>query len=156
LRSDFKRDAADPLPLPYLSSDMNKQAGAFDVQLQVLLSTEQSRAKGASPAVLANSNFKEAYWSIAQMITHHTVNGCNLQAGDLLGTGTLSGPEVGQEGSLLELNHGGKTPIDLPWGEQRVFLQDHDEIIMRAQCQKPGYPTISLGQCAGTVLPAKP
>src|SRR5690606_31884754 len=155
-RTEFKRDAADPQPMPYLSSDKNKQAGAFDVQLQVLLTTQQSRASGAEPAVLANSNFKEAYWSIAQMITHHTVNGCNLQAGDLLGTGTLSGPETGQEGSLLELNQGGKKPIDLPWGEQRIFLQDHDEVIIRAQCQKSGYPTISLGQCAGTVLPSKP
>lgn len=154
-RTEFKRAAADPQPMPYLSSDQNKKAGAFDVQLQVLLSTEKSRASGAEPVVLSSSNFKEAYWNIAQMITHHTVNGCNLQAGDLLGTGTLSGPEAGQEGSLLELNGGGKTPIDLPWGEQRVFLQDHDEVIMRAQCQKPGYPTISLGQCAGTVLPAK-
>ncbi len=154
-RAEFKRDAADPQPMPYLSSAENTHAGAFDVQLKVLMTTQQSRTSGAEPAVLANSNFKEAYWSIAQMITHHTVNGCNLQAGDLLGTGTLSGPEVGQEGSLLELNHGGKKPIDLPWGEQRVFLEDHDEIIIQAQCQKPGYPTISLGQCAGTVLPAK-
>ncbi|HEY9278756.1 MAG TPA: fumarylacetoacetase [Eoetvoesiella sp.] len=154
-RTEIRRDAADPQPLPYLSSEQNKKAGAFDVNLEVLLTTQQSRASNAEPALLSRSNFKEAYWSIAQLITHHTVNGCNLQAGDFLGTGTLSGPNIGQEGSLLELNHGGKTPIDLPWGEQRTFLQDHDEVIIRAQCQKPGYPTISFGQCSGTVLPAK-
>lgn len=155
-RTAFLRDANDPQPLPYLSSEANKAAGAFDVGLEVLLTTEQSRAQKAAPVSLSKSNFKEAYWNVAQLIAHHTVNGCNLQAGDLLGTGTLSGPEVGQEGSLLELNHGGKKPISLPWGETRMFLQDNDEIILRAACSKPGYPLISLGECAGTVLPAQP
>lgn len=154
-RTAFVRNANDPQPLPYLTSEANKAAGAFDIGLEVLLSTQQSRAKKLQPASLSSSNFKEAYWSVAQLMTHHTVNGCNLQPGDLLGTGTLSGPDVGQEGSLLELNHGGKKPITLPWGEERLFLQDHDEVILRAKCSKPGYPTISLGECAGTVLPAK-
>ena len=154
-RTEFKRDAADPQPLPYLSSDQTKAAGAFDIGLEVQLTTKQSRSANAQPAVIARSNFKEAYWNIAQLITHHTVNGCNLNAGDLLGTGTLSGPKPEQVGSLMELNNGGKNPINLPWGEQRTFLEDHDEIIIRAQCQKDGYPTISLGQCAGMVLPAK-
>src|SRR5690606_9761344 len=102
-RVAFERDAADPQPLPYLTSPENQASGAFDVQLQVLLSTEKSRAQGAAPALLSSSNFKDAYWNIAQLITHHTVNGCNLQPGDLLGTGTLSGPDKGQEGSLLEI-----------------------------------------------------
>ncbi|MBP6018487.1 MAG: fumarylacetoacetase [Burkholderiaceae bacterium] len=155
-RTAFLRDANDPQPLPYLSSEANKAAGAFDVGLEVLLTTEKSRAQKAEPASLSKSNFKEAYWNVAQLITHHTVNGCNLQAGDMLGTGTLSGPDVGQEGSLLELNQGGKKPISLPWGEERIFLQDNDEIILRAACSKPGYPLISLGECAGTVLPAQP
>lgn len=154
-RKPFTRAPSDPQPLPYLSSSENSAAGAFDVGLEVLLSTEQSRAAKAEPALLSRSNFKEAYWNIAQLIAHHTVNGCNLQAGDLLGTGTLSGPEPGQEGSLLEMNKGGKNPVQLPWGEQRTFLQDGDEVILRARCEKPGYPTISLGECAGTVLPAK-
>lgn len=153
-RTAFLRDANDPQPMPYLSSDANKTAGALDVGLEVLLTTQASRDKDAPAAVLSKSNFKEAYWNMAQLITHHTVNGCNLQAGDLLGTGTLSGPEVGQEGSLLELNGGGKKPVQLPWGEERVFLQDHDEVILRASCSKPGYPTISLGECAAMVLPA--
>ena len=154
-RTAFQRDSADPQPMPYLSSDANTSAGAFDVALDVLLTTKKSRAEKAEPALLASSNFKEAYWSVAQLMTHHTVNGCNLQAGDMLGTGTLSGPAKGQEGSLLELNNGGKNPITLPWGEERTFLQDNDEIIMRAHCAKPGYPMISLGECRGTVLPAK-
>ncbi len=153
-RTAFQRDAADPQPLPYLSSEENLTAGAFDISLDVLLSTQQSRADNAEPAVLSSSNFKEAYWNVAQLIAHHTVNGCNLRAGDLLGTGTLSGPGQGQEGSLLELNQGGKQAIRLPWGEERLFLQDYDQVTLRAKCCKPGYPTISLGACAGTVLPA--
>ncbi len=153
-RAPFVRGDAEPQPLPYLNSQANQDAGAFDIELEVLLTTQASRAQQAEPASLARSNFKDAaYWSISQLIAHHTVNGCNLQPGDLLGTGTLSGLEKGAEGSLLELNAGGKNPIKLPWGEERVFLEDQDEIILRAQCSKPGYPTISLGECSGTVLP---
>lgn len=154
-RTAFRRDANDPQPMPYLSSEANTASGAFDIALDVLLSTEKSRASQQQPATLSSSNFKEAYWSVAQMLTHHTVNGCNLQPGDLLGTGTLSGPDAGQEGSLLELNQGGKKPVSLPWGEERVFLEDNDEVILRARCSKSGYPTISLGQSVGRVLPAK-
>jgi fumarylacetoacetase len=155
-RTASTRAASDPQPLPYLSDAGNAAAGAFDIGLEVLMSTEKSRAAKAQPAVLSRSNFKEAYWNIAQLVAHHTVNGCNLQAGDMLGTGTLSGPAAGQEGSLLEMNQGGKKPIELAWGEQRTFLQDGDEIILRARCEKAGYPAISLGECAGMVLPAKP
>ncbi len=154
-RAAFSHPGEDPQPLPYLSSDANSSAGAFDIELEVQLSTEQSRAGKKQAATLSRSNFKDAYWTVAQLITHHTVNGCNLQAGDLLGTGTLSGPAQSQEGSMLELNQGGKRPIELPWGETRLFLQDQDEVILRAQCRKSGYPTISLGSCAGTVLPAR-
>ncbi|MCC2594802.1 fumarylacetoacetase [Pusillimonas sp. MFBS29] len=154
-RIPFERDANDPQPLPYLSSAQNQEYGAFDIDLQVFLSTQTSRAAQAEPALLSTSNFKEAYWNIAQLLAHHTVNGCNLQAGDLLGTGTLSGPDQGQEGSLLELNQGGKQAVKLPWGEERLFLQDYDEVILLAACHKDGYPTISLGQASGTVLPAR-
>src|SRR5690606_16230892 len=153
-REPFRRPAEDPQPLPYLSSPANTEAGAFNVQLEVLLTTETSRQQGAEPAKLSTSNFRDAYWSISQLVTHHTVNGCRLQPGDLFGTGTLSGPDQGEEGSLLELTANGQKPLTLPWGEQRSFLEDHDEVILRAQCSKPGYPTISLGECAGTVLPA--
>ncbi len=152
-RQGFSRPDTDPQPLSYLQDPINQQSGVLDVELEVYLSTEQSRQQSQAPALLSRSNFKEAYWTVAQLVAHHTVNGCNLQTGDLLGTGTLSGPGKGQEGSLLEMNQGGKTPISLPWGEQRTFLQDQDEIILKAHCRKQGYPTLSFGECAGRVLP---
>ncbi len=153
-RRPFSRPESDPQPLPYLQDQANQDSGVLDVELEVYLSTEQSRQQQKDPALLSRSNFKEAYWTVAQLVAHHSVNGCNLQTGDLLGTGTLSGPAKGQEGSLLEMNQGGKNPIDLPWGEQRKFLEDQDEIILKAQCRQEGYPTLSFGECAGRVLPA--
>ena len=154
-RIPFQRDASDPQPLAYLTNQSTLDAGVLDVQLDALLTTQASRAAQAEPMLLSSSNFKDAYWTIAQLVAHHTVNGCNLTPGDLLGTGTLSGPEPGQEGSMLELSQGGKSPVTLSNGEQRRFLEDHDEVILRARCTRPGYPTISLGECAGTVLPAR-
>ncbi len=153
-RVPFRRAPDDPQPMPYLASEHNSAAGAIDIQLEVALSTRKSRAARHEPYVLAHSNFKEAYWSIAQLITHHTVNGCNLRPGDLLGTGTLSGPAAGQEGSLLETTRGGKQCVSLPWGEDRYFLEDYDRVIMHAYCHKAGYPSIGFGDCAATVLPA--
>ncbi|AZY50770.1 fumarylacetoacetase [Bordetella avium] len=154
-RTTWTRPEGDPQPLPYLASAANKAEGAFDVQMEVLLSTAQSRAKAAEPARLSRSNFRDAYWNVAQLVAHHTVNGCNLQPGDMMGTGTLSGPQPDEAGSLLELSQGGKHPIALPWGETRTFLEDGDQIIMRAECVKPGYPRIGFGQCVGTVAPAR-
>src|SRR5690554_2427407 len=154
-RTHFQRSADDPQPLPYLSSQHNQDAGAFDIELSAWLTTQASRKAGLAPMRLSESNFRDAYWTVAQLVTHHTVNGCNLTPDDLLGTGTLSGPELAQAGSLLELSRGGNQPVQLPSGEQRRFLEDHDEVILRAQCRKPGYPVISLGECAGTVLPAR-
>lgn len=153
-RCAFAHPADDPQPLPYLSSQANAEGGAYDIQLQVQLTTQQSRDSGQPAFTLADSNFKEAYWTAAQLITHHTVNGCNLQPGDLLGSGTLSGPEAAQAGSLLELTDAGKKPITLPWGESRSFLEDGDEIIMKAVCKKEGYPDISFGSVSGSVLKA--
>ncbi len=154
-RTQWKRPEGDPQPLPYLASEANRAEGAFDVQMEVLITTEASRAKQAPPARLSRSNFRDAYWNVAQLIAHHTVNGCNLQPGDMLGTGTLSGPGASEAGSLLELSQGGKTPVELPWGETRAFLEDGDQIIIRAECIKPGYPRIGFGQCVGTVAPAR-
>ncbi|HYG45915.1 MAG TPA: fumarylacetoacetase [Bordetella sp.] len=154
-RTAWTRQAGEPQPLAYLSSDANRTHGAYDVQMEVLLATEASRAAQHPPAHLSASNFRDAYWNIAQLVAHHTVNGCNLQPGDLLGTGTLSGPDPDQAGSLLELSQGGKTPIDLPWGEQRTFLQDGDQVIIRAHCHKQGYPRIGFGESSGTVLAAR-
>jgi fumarylacetoacetase len=119
------------------------------------MTTEQSRADSKPPVKLSSSNFRDAYWNVAQLITHHTVNGCNLQPGDMLGTGTLSGPQPSEAGSLLELSNGGKAAIELPWGEKRTFLQDGDQIIIRAECVKAGYPRIGFGECSGVVLPAR-
>ena len=101
------------------------------------------------------SNFNDAYWTVAQMVAHHTVNGCNLQAGDLFGTGTLSGPDAGQAGSLLELSAGGKKPIHLAHGETRTFLEDGDCIVLRGYCERSGARRIGFGECRGTVLPAR-
>lgn len=125
------------------------------MQLEVLLTTAASRADKRAPTPLSRSNFRDAYWNVAQLIAHHTVNGCNLQPGDMLGTGTLSGPRAFEAGSLLEPSHGGKTLIDLPWGEQRTFLQDGDQIAMRAECAKAGYPRIGFGECSGMALPTR-
>jgi fumarylacetoacetase len=151
-RLPFERGAGEPQPLPYLDSAGNRAAGAFDVQLHAALSTERSRAAGAPAATLSRGNFRDAYWSVGQLVAHHTVNGCNLQPGDLLGTGTLSGPAPDQAGSLLELTQGGKQPLGLPWGETRTFLQDGDEVILSAECAKPGYPRLSFGSSVGRVL----
>jgi fumarylacetoacetase len=153
-RVPFQRGAGEPQPLPYLTSPGNSLAGAFDVRLHTALSTEHSRARGLPPATLSQSNFKDAYWSISQLVAHHTVNGCNLQPGDLLGTGTLSGPSPTEAGSLLELTQGGKTPLTLAWGETRTFLEDGDEIALSAACAKPGYPKVSFGSATGRVMPA--
>jgi len=155
-RVRWERSAEDPQPLPYLESEKNRAQGAFDIQLQVELTTEKSRAQGAEPAVISKTSFRHSYWSIAQMVAHHTINGCNLEPGDLLGTGTQSGPTEAEAGSLLELTQGGQKPLQLPWGEERTFLQDGDEVIMRAWAEKEGYPRIGFGVSAGTVLPAMP
>jgi fumarylacetoacetase len=113
------------------------------------------RADGTAPQRLSTSNFRDSYWTVAQLVTHHTVNGCNLNPGDLLGSGTQSGPAPEEAGSLLELTEGGKKPIALNNGEQRLFLEDGDTIILRGWTQKPGLPRIGFGEVTGTLLPAR-
>ncbi|HMO48133.1 MAG TPA: fumarylacetoacetase [Rubrivivax sp.] len=147
------REAGDPQPLPYLDSAANREHGAFDIQLEFLLQTARMRAAGQAPARLAATSYRHAYWTLAQMVAHHTVNGCNLQPGDLLGTGTLSGPTLDQACALIELTTGGKHPVSLPDGETRAFLDDGDCVVLRAWCEKPGAARIGFGDCAGTVLP---
>jgi fumarylacetoacetase len=153
-RSPFQRPEGDPQPLPYLDSPANRVQGAIDVELEVLLLTPRMAAQGLAPQRLSRSNFTDAYWTVAQLVAHHTVNGCNLQAGDLLGTGTLSGPRPEQAGSLLELTQGGRQPVALPDGETRTFLEDGDTVILRAFCERPGARRIGFGECRGTVLAA--
>ena len=154
-RAPFVRAADDPPPLPYLDSDSNRKQGGLDIGLEVLIQTQAMRAAGLPAQRLSQSNYRDAYWTVAQMITHHTVNGCNLQAGDLLGSGTQSGEKPEQAGSLLELSAGGKDLLTLANGETRTFVQDGDSIILRAHCQRSGFRRIGFGDCQGQVLAAK-
>ncbi len=149
------RPAGDPQPLPYLDSAHNRDAGAFDIQLEALIETPALRKHGQAPARLCLTSYRHAYWTVAQMVTHHTVNGCNLQPGDMLGSGTLSGPTLDQACALIELTAGGKNPVQLPDGAQRTWLEDGDTVILRGWCEKPGAARIGFGECVGTVLPAK-
>lgn len=150
-RAPFERPAGDPQPLPYLDAPDNRTRGQLDIALEAWLKTPQMPA----PQRLMCSNFRDAYWTIAQLVAHHTVNGCNLQPGDLFGSGTISGPAPDQGGSLLELTAGGKQPLQLAHGETRAFLEDGDTVILRAFCERPGFRRIGFGACAGTVLPAR-
>ena len=154
-RRPFVRPSEDPQPLPYLDGSANRASGAIGVELEVWLQTAQMRAAGHAGDRLMHSNYADAYWTLAQLVAHHTVNGCNLRPGDLFGTGTLSGPEAGQGGSLLELSQGGKQPLLLSSGEQRSFLQDGDSVVLRGHCQGPGLRRIGFGECRGMVLPAR-
>jgi fumarylacetoacetase len=153
-RRPFVRPAGDPAPLPHLDSAFNREAGAFDIHLEVWLETARMRQGKQPPVLLSRSNALDAYWTPAQLVAHHTSNGCNLQVGDLLGTGTLSGPRPEQGGCLLELTRGGRAPITLPGGEQRAFLEDGDRVTLRAYCAAPGAARIGLGSVSGTVAPA--
>ena len=145
----------DPRPLPYLHSFSDQQQGSIDIKLQVYLSTETMRANKLAPFLLSESNPRDLYWTPAQLIAHHTSNGCNLQTGDLLATGTISGPAEASAGCLLELTRNGAKPILLPTGELRTFLADGDEIILYGFCEASGHPRIGLGECRATILPAR-
>jgi fumarylacetoacetase len=154
-RLAWTRPAADPQPLPYLDSSQLRHTGAIDIQLECLLQTAAMRRSGLAPCRLSCSSFRHAYWNIAQMVAHHTVNGCNLRPGDLLGTGTQSGPQAAEAGSLLELSVGGKQPLTLPDGETRRFLEDGDAVIMRGWCEREGAARVGFGELAGRVLQAR-
>jgi fumarylacetoacetase len=154
-RAPFARPAGDPAPLPYLDSPSNRAAGAVDIALEVWLSTLGMRNAGLPPQRLMQSNFRDSYWTMAQLVAHHTVNGCNLEPGDLMGSGTQSGAEPGQGGSLLELSNGGKAPLQLANGEKRSFLEDGDTVILRGHCARPGFRRIGFGDCTGTIVAAR-
>ncbi|MCC5823635.1 MAG: fumarylacetoacetase [Phycisphaerales bacterium] len=165
----FERDAKDPRPLPYMDSEHNRAHGGIEITLEVYLASQQMRDKGMAPVRLSRGNFRDMYWTFAQMVAHHTVNGCNLQPGDLLGSGTVSGTTRESRGSLLELTWDGdpfanppvlvpgtqRTPIKLPTGEERKFLQDGDEVIMKAYCEREGFRRIGFGECRGIITPAR-
>ena len=154
-RRPFMRAEGEPQPLPYLDSPGNRDAGAFNIVLEAWLQTGKMRALGDAGQRLSRSNALDAYWTAAQLVAHHTVNGCNLNSGDLLGSGTLSGPQPEQGGSLLELTQGGKAPLTLGNGETRAFLDDGDAVILKAHCERVGFRRIGFGECRGTVLPAR-
>ena len=154
-RVPFTRADGDPAPLPYLDSPDDRAAGAFGITLEVWLQTAAMRAAGRPATRLMHSKFRDSYWTLAQLVAHHTVTGCNLQPGDLLGTGTQSGPGPDQGGSLLELSNGGRNPLRLPNGESRAFLQDGDTVTLRGYAEAPGRRKIGFGDCAGTIEPAR-
>jgi fumarylacetoacetase len=152
----FQRDKGDPKPPSYLRFTADQKTGGIDVQLEAFLTTALMRRNKLEPFRLSRSTTRDLYWTPAQLVAHHTSNGCNLQVGDLLATGTVSGPELSSAGCLLELTSNGAAPIALPTGETRAFLSDGDDIIIRAFCERPGYRRIGLGECRATILPARP
>ncbi len=145
------RASSDPAPLPYLMDAGDQASGAFDITLEVHLRTQLMRETNTAAHRLSRGNLQSLYWTAAQLVTHHTCNGCNLRPGDLLGTGTISGTEPTSFGSLLELSQGGKTPLELPNGERRSFLLDGDELTLTAYAQAPGRVRIGFGACVGVV-----
>ena len=148
------RPAGDPAPLPYLDSEADRKNGAYQLSLEVQIRTAKMRDQGLPPFRLGLSNAKYMYWTMAQMIAHHSSNGCNLQIGDLLGTGTISGPDQNSCGSILEVTEGGKKPVTLENGEERRFLEDGDEIILIARTEEKDGVQIGFGECRAIVEPA--
>jgi fumarylacetoacetase len=150
------RPEGDPRPLPYLASEDDCQHGGLSIDLEVLIATQKMREQGIAPHRLSGVNFNTMYWTSAQMVAHHASNGCNLEPGDLLASGTISGRTPNSLGSLLEISKGGRESVLLPGGETRTFLEDGDEIILRGKCSAPGSRRIGFGECRGVILPARP
>jgi fumarylacetoacetase len=150
----YPRPADDPAPLPYLFSQTNANRGAFDITLEVLLTSRQMREQRLEPMRVSVGSFADMYWTIAQLITHHASGGCNLRPGDLVASGTVSGKTKESRGCLLERTWRGTEPLQLPTGETRAFLDDGDEVILRGHCVRHGHPRIGFGECRGRVLPA--
>jgi fumarylacetoacetase len=150
----FPRAESDPRPLPHLLDEKDQQAGGIEIEIDLFLRSDAMRAKKLQAARLSRSNFRDSYWTIAQLVAHQSSNGCNLQFGDLLGSGTISGVEPGTAGSIMELTSAGKNPVELPGLEKRSFLEDGDEVTMRGRCAREGRATIGFGKAAGRILPA--
>jgi fumarylacetoacetase len=150
------RPDGDPEPLPHLLDAADQTAGGLDIELEVLLLTPGLKETNRPAHRLALSSTRHLYWTVAQMVAHHASGGCNLQPGDLLGTGTISAPGPDGFGSLLETTNGGRKPVELPSGETRRFLEDGDEVILRARARRDGFTPIGFGECRGTILPARP
>jgi fumarylacetoacetase len=142
------------VPLGYLFDEADQQAGAFEIELEVLLLTKRMRAASRELHRLSIGSTRHMYWTVAQMVAHHTSNGCSLRPGDLLGSGTISAPTRDGYGSLLEITRGGKDPLTLPEGETRAFLEDGDEVFLRARARREGAASMGFGECRAVVLPA--
>jgi fumarylacetoacetase len=150
----YARPAGDPAPLPHLSVYTDQEEGGLDITLEAYLLTDQMRRADEAPVRLSRGSFADVYWTVAQMVAHHTSNGCNLEVGDLFGSGTVSGPDKESWACLLELSKGGREPLPLPNGEIRTFLDDGDEVILRGYCERAGHTRIGFGECRAEVLPA--
>lgn len=147
----FRRPPGDPEPLPYLDSAEDRVRGGVAITLEVYLTSARMRERGLPPLRLSRGSFLDMYWTPAQMLAHHASNGCNLRPGDLLASGTVSGDTPDSRGCLLELTSRGSQPIALPTGEERRFLQDGDEVILRGNCEREGVVRIGFGECRGVV-----
>jgi len=150
----FARPAGDPAPLPHLTAPQDQAAGGLDIVLEASILTTKMRKEDIPPFRLSRGSVAQIYWTVAQMVAHHTSSGCNLEIGDLMGSGTVSGPEPESWASLLELSRGGREPIALPGGETRRFLEDGDEVIFRGHCERPGFARIGFGECRAVIEPA--
>jgi fumarylacetoacetase len=148
------RPAGDPAPLPHLDDATDRQEGGLDITLEVYLLTQAMREQKLTAHRLSRGSFAHMYWTVAQMLAHHTSNGCNLTVGDLMGSGTASGPERESWGCLLELTSRGREPLELPSGEKRAFLEDGDEIIFRGHCAREGFVRLGFGECRAVIQPA--
>jgi fumarylacetoacetase len=151
----FARPQGDPAPLPHLTAAPDQAAGGLDITLEAFLLTAKMRGEGDAPFRLSRGSFAHVYWTVAQMVAHHASNGCNLEIGDLMGSGTVSGPEPESRASLLELTKGGREPLALPDGETRRFIEDGDEIIFRGHCVREGFARIGFGECRAVIEPAQ-
>jgi len=154
-RSALPRSGAEPRSLPYLDSAQNQRSGGFDIQLEVWIETARQRAALLPASRLSATSFRHQYWTVAQMVAHHTINGCNLRAGDLLGSGTVSGPGKAEAGAMMERALDGADPVRLNTGEERSYVQDGDSIILRGHCVKPGFQRIGFGESRAEVLHAR-
>lgn len=157
-RCAWSRSSDLPQPLPYLDSPWLRESGGVDIRLEVLLQTPERTRAALTPARLSHTSFRHTHWTFSQLLAHHAVNGCNLRPGDVIGSGTISGPSATEAGALLELSRGGKRPVELPLEqgatEQRTFLEDGDTVTLRGWCETPGFRRIGFGDCDGTITSA--
>jgi fumarylacetoacetase len=151
----FTRAEGDPQPLPYLRGQADQERGGFDITVEAWLQTEKMRAARIEPFLVSRGNFREMYWTLGQMVTHHASSGCNLRPGDLIASGTVSGPDRASAGCLLERTWRGTESLELPSGEMRKFLEDGDEVTLRGYCEHPGVARVDFGECRGRILAAR-